>query len=116
MNILEKNQRTARRTHRIRAKIHGTAERPRLCVNVSNRHISAQLIDDTTGKTVASASTIAKKAKGTMLEQAKTIGDNIAAEAKKAKVTKAVLDRGPKRYHGRVKVLVETAREKGLEV
>lgn len=104
------------RKRRIRAVVSGTAERPRLSVHISNLHISAQLIDDTTHKTIAQASTVgSKNAKGTMTEKAATIGTEIAGKAKTAKIKAVVFDRNGKLYHGRVKALADAARNAGLE-
>lgn len=105
----------AQRAVRARAGVKGTSAQPRLSVNISNMHISAQIVDDSKGITLASASTIGRKIKGTMTEKATTIGEQIAEAAKKAKVSKVVFDRGSKKYHGRVKALAEAARSKGLE-
>lgn len=106
-----------RRLHRVRARIHGRAERPRLSVNVSNLHISAQIIDDDSGKTLASASTVGQKAaKGNLTEKSSWVGGEIAKKAKAAKIKKVVYDRGSKLYHGRVKALADAARENGLEL
>ena len=103
------------RATRVRAGIHGTADRPRLSVTVSNVHVSAQIINDDEHKTVVSASTVGKKAKGTMTEKAAAIGEDVAKAAKAKKVTKVVFDRGAKQYHGRIKALADAARENGLE-
>ncbi len=105
-----------RRHRRIRGKIAGTAERPRLAVFRSNRGISAQLIDDQSGKTVAAASWqhVKKSFKGTKSDQAKEVGKLLAANAKKAGVERCVFDRGGYLYHGRVQALAEGAREGGL--
>ena len=106
------------RANRTRAKIHGTAERPRLSVHMSNLHITAQIIDDEKGVTLVSASTREKELNiknGGNVEAAKLIGAEIAKRAKKAKITKVVFDRGGYLYHGRVKALAEAARENGLE-
>lgn len=103
------------RKARIRSVVSGTAERPRLTVTISNLHVSAQLIDDTTGKTLASATTINQKAAGTMTEKAAKVGADIAAKAKAAKVKQVVFDRNGKRYHGRIKALADAARNAGLE-
>jgi large subunit ribosomal protein L18 len=103
------------RQRRVRATITGTAVRPRLSVTISNLHISAQLIDDTTGKTIAAASTIGAKATGTMTEKAASIGVDIAKKAKAAKIKAVVFDRGSKLYHGRIKALADAARKEGLE-
>lgn len=104
------------RKNRIRASISGTAERPRLSVHVSNRHVSAQLIDDEAGKTLAYVTTVGKKdAKGTMVERADWVGGEIAKKAKTIKVKRVVFDRSGKLYHGRVKALADAARNAGLE-
>lgn len=104
------------RKSRIRSVVSGTAERPRLSVFISGRHISAQLIDDVAHKTLAAVTTVGQKAtKGTMTEKAAWIGSEIATKAKAAKVTAVVFDRGGRQYHGRVEALAQAAREKGLE-
>jgi large subunit ribosomal protein L18 len=103
------------RANRTRAKIHGTAERPRLTVHISNQHITAQVIDDDAMKTLAYATTVGSKAKGTKTEKCAEIGKEIAAKAKKAKVTKVVFDRGSKAYAGRLSALADAARKEGLE-
>jgi large subunit ribosomal protein L18 len=113
--LAHKQMNAARRANRVAAVIRGTAERPRLAVHVSNIHISAQIIDDTAGSTLAAASTVGKKLDGTMTEKASSVGKDIAAKAKKAKINKVVLDRSSKQYHGRVKALADAAREAGLE-
>jgi len=117
MNILAKKLHNRRqRQARIRSHLSGTPERPRLTVFLSNMHASAQIIDDTTGKTLAAASTVGQKAaKGTMSEKAAWAGTEIAKAAKAAKVTKVVFDRNGRGYHGRVKALAEAARAGGLE-
>ena len=106
-----------RRHRRVRAKVHGSAERPRLVVFRSNRGIEAQLVDDDTGRTLASAShlALAKSFKGDKTEQAEAVGKALAAAAKKAGVDTCVFDRGGYLYHGRVKALADGAREGGLE-
>jgi large subunit ribosomal protein L18 len=99
----------------VRAKVHGTAERPRLAVFRSNRGIEAQLIDDETGRTLASASWLALKSfKGSKSEQAAEVGKQLAAGAAKAGIDTCVFDRGGYLYHGRVKALADGAREGGL--
>lgn len=104
------------RKNRVRSRVSGTAERPRLTVTVSNMHISAQLIDDVAGKTIASATTVGAKAlKGTMTEKAAAIGTDIAKKAKKAKVTAVVFDRNGRQYAGRLSALADAARNEGLE-
>ena len=104
------------RANRVRSTVRGTTERPRLSVKISLRHVSAQLIDDSTHKTLASVTTVgAKEAKGTMTERAAWVGSQIAKQAKTAKVTAVVLDRGNKLYHGRVAALADAARKEGME-
>jgi large subunit ribosomal protein L18 len=105
-----------RRHRRVRGKVSGTAERPRLVVFRSNRGIEAQLVDDASGKTLASASHLglAKSFKGDKSKQAEAVGKALAAAAKKAGVEACVFDRGGYLYHGRVKALAEGAREGGL--
>lgn len=110
-----KSHNRAQRAKRVRAGIHGTADRPRLSVTVSNLHVSAQIINDDTSATVASATSVGAKAKATMTEKAATVGAAIAKAAKAKKVSKVVFDRGGKQYHGRVKALADAARENGLE-
>nr|WP_228099270.1 50S ribosomal protein L18 [Granulicatella sp. 19428wC4_WM01] len=101
---------------RVRTKISGTAECPRLNVFRSNKHIYAQLIDDVAGVTLASASTLDKElAKTTKTEQAVAVGQLIAERAIQKNIKKVVFDRGGYLYHGRVKALAEAARENGLE-
>jgi large subunit ribosomal protein L18 len=104
-----------RRTNRIRATVIGTTERPRLAVFVSNAHVTAQVIDDSLGKTLAYATTVGQKVDGNLTEKAAWVGDEIAKVAKKAKVSKVVFDRGGRKYHGRVKALADAARSAGLE-
>jgi large subunit ribosomal protein L18 len=105
-----------RRHRRVRGKIRGTAERPRLAVFRSNHGIFAQLVDDDTGTTVASCNwtSLPKSFKGDKTEQAAEIGKRLAESAKKAGVSNVVFDRGGYLYHGRVKALAEGAREGGL--
>lgn len=102
---------------RIRAKLSGTTERPRLAVFRSVAHIYAQLIDDTQGRTLVAASSVEKdgKAKGGNLAAAKAIGKKVAERAKEKGISKVVFDRGGYLYHGRVKALADAAREAGLE-
>ena len=104
-----------RRHRRVRGKVSGTAERPRLVVFRSNRGIFAQLVDDDAGRTLASASWLQQRSfEGTKSEQAAAVGKALAAEAKKAGVEACVFDRAGYLYHGRVKALAEGAREGGL--
>lgn len=104
----------ALRATRVRAKISGTAERPRLSVTISNKHISAQLIDDIAKKTIASATTVGIKQTGTMTEQAIFIGTDIAKKAKKSKITAIVFDRNGRQYAQRLSALADAARKEGL--
>ncbi|MFO7155209.1 MAG: 50S ribosomal protein L18 [Pseudomonadota bacterium] len=109
-----------RRARRIRKKISGTPERPRLSVYKSNKHIYAQVIDDTVGKTLAFASTLSKEirekvAEATKSEAARLVGQLVAEKAKAAQVTRVVFDRNGFPYHGRLAVLADAAREAGLE-
>jgi large subunit ribosomal protein L18 len=105
-----------RRHKRVRRKVFGTTERPRLVVFRSNRGISAQLVDDATGRTLASASWMALKGfKGTKTEQAAEVGKLLAANAKKAGIETALFDRAGYLFHGRVKALADAAREGGLK-
>lgn len=104
-----------RRKNRIRAKVAGTAGRPRLAVSSSNKHIVAQLIDDSKGVTLAYASDLNIKAKSPKTELAKLVGTEIAKKAGEKKITEVVFDRGGKLYHGRVKALAEAARSAGLK-
>lgn len=105
----------AKRHRRVRKKVVGTADRPRLAVYRSNRHIYAQVIDDGAGKTLAAASTLAASASGERTEQAKRVGKKVAEAAKAAGVTQVTFDRGGFMYHGRVQAVAEGAREGGLE-
>jgi large subunit ribosomal protein L18 len=115
MTVLTKREARMRRHRRVRGKVAGTAERPRLVVNRSNRGISAQLVDDQSGTTLASASWKAVSASGSKTEQAAAVGQALAEAAKKAGVDTCVFDRAGYLYHGRVKALAEGAREGGLQ-
>ena len=115
-NLKKKIHNSELRKNRVRAKIIGTTERPRLSVRVSNIHINVQIIDDSAHKTLVAATTVGQKAvKGTMTEKAEWIGNEIAKKAKIAKIKKVAFDRGDKKYHGRVKALADAARAGGLE-
>ena len=103
------------RKARVRAKVSGTAERPRLSVTISNVHVSAQLIDDVKGHTLASATTVGTKATGTMTEKCAVVGTEIAKKAKKAKINAVVFDRNGRQYAGRLSALADAARKEGLE-
>ena len=116
MTVTTKPKQRLRRRRRVRAKVRGTAERPRVSVFRSNRGISAQLIDDDRGHTIAAVRwTEAELRELDRMEQAKRAGELLAARAKDAGVTSVVFDRGGYRYHGRVAALAEGARESGLE-
>ncbi len=104
------------RKQRVRAKVSGSEQRPRLTVTVSNMHVSAQIIDDTKGHTLVAASTVGNTAaKGTMSEKAALVGETIAKKAVKKKITKVVFDRNGRQYAGRLKALADAARKQGLE-
>ena len=104
------------RKNRIRSVVKGTPQRPRLSVYVSNTHISAQIIDDTTHATLAAVSTVGnKKLTGTMTEKATWVGTEIAKKAVAKKVKLVAFDRSGRKYHGRVKALADAARQNGLE-
>lgn len=115
-----KNIRRTRRSNRVRRKIVGTTERPRLSVFRSSKHIYAQLIDDLTGRTLAAVSTQAPDVKaeaayGGNVKAAQIVGSKLAQAAKKVGIDKAAFDRGHYKYHGRVKALADAAREGGLQ-
>ncbi|HEY0318605.1 MAG TPA: 50S ribosomal protein L18 [Solirubrobacterales bacterium] len=115
MTVITKRQARLRRRRRVRARVTGTAERPRLSVFRSNRGVFAQLIDDARGHTVAAVNWIEPDLrKITATEQAKKAGELLAERAKTAGVETCVFDRGGYQYHGRVKALAEGAREGGL--
>ncbi len=108
----------ARRHFRVRRKVTGTSERPRLSVTKSSRHIVAQLVDDSVGKTIASASTLEADVRaldGDKKARAAKVGQLVADRAKSAGVSKIVFDRGGNDYHGRIAALADAAREAGLE-
>jgi large subunit ribosomal protein L18 len=114
--IAHKLHNKAQREKRVRSKFTGTPECPRLSVHISNKHVIAQVIDDTTHSTIAYISTVAKKAAtGTMSERAAWVGTEIAKKAQAKKVKRVVFDRGGHLYHGRVSQLATAARAAGLE-
>ena len=116
MAVKTKEQGRLRRHRRVRSKISGTAERPRLAVYRSNLCIYAQLIDDEAGRTLAAASSLDKDVAGAKRsEQAGMVGKLVAERAKQAGIGRVVFDRGGYLYHGRVKTLADAARENGLE-
>ena len=113
----KKAKRLSRRKFQIRRILGGTAERPRLTVFRSGKHIYAQIIDDVAGKTLASASSLGKAAglkHGANVAAAKAVGASVAEKAKAAGVTKVAFDRNGRVYHGRIKALADSAREAGL--
>jgi large subunit ribosomal protein L18 len=115
VTVTTKPQQRLRRRRRVRAKIRGTAERPRLSVFRSNRGVFAQLIDDDSGRTIAAVNWIEPDLrKLSSMEQAKRVGELLAERAKASGVETCVFDRGGYRYHGRVRALAEGAREGGL--
>lgn len=114
--IKANNQRIARRAGRVRAKVSGTSEYPRLSVFRSLNSIYAQLIDDTSGKTLVSATAKEVKVKGSKTDEAQAVGKLLAEKAVAKGIVKAVFDRGEFKYHGRVKALAEGAREGGLKI
>jgi large subunit ribosomal protein L18 len=117
MTVATKPQQRLRRRRRVRAKITGTAERPRISVFRSNRGIAAQLIDDAAGSTIAAVSWTEADVRGLApMEQAETLGKRLAERAQSAGIQSAVFDRGGYRYHGRVKAFAEGVREGGLAV
>ena len=116
MTVLTKPQARLRRHKRVRGKVSGTAERPRLVVTRSNRGIVAQLVDDSNCRTVASATWLQVKSfKGNKTAQAAEVGKLLAQSAKDAKIDRVVFDRGGYLYHGRVNALADAAREGGLK-
>ena len=111
----EKGIKRGIRHNRVRSRVSGTGQRPRLSVFKANRHIYAQLIDDNTGKTLAAASSLEIKSKGKKSEIAKEVGKLVASKAMAKKIKAVKFDRGGFAYHGRIKALAEGAREGGLE-
>ncbi len=118
VNKMDKNAARLRRHTRVRGKISGTAEMPRLNVFRSSKHIYAQIIDDVAGVTLASASSMDKgfEANGGNIEGARAVGEAIAKKALEKNITTVVFDRGGYVYHGRVQALAEGAREGGLKL
>jgi large subunit ribosomal protein L18 len=116
MEAKTKRAALVRRHARVRKKVAGTPERPRLAVYRSNRHIYAQLIDDESRRTIASASDRELKAAKGKHDSAKAVGELIAERAKAAGVQSVVFDRGGRQFHGRVAALAEAAKEKGLQI
>lgn len=115
--LMQKNQNAIGRKRRVRAAVSGHGKRPRLSIAISNRHIIAQIIDDDKHATLAYITTVGHKdaPKGTMVERASWVGQQIAKKAQQVKIKQVVLDRGKKLYHGRVQALADAARKEGLE-
>jgi len=103
------------RKNRVRSRVIGTADRPRLSVKISNLHVNAQIIDDTKHHTLVAATTVGKKLTGNKTDKAAVIGKEISEKAKKAKIKSVVLDRNSRKYAGRLAALAEAARKEGLE-
>lgn len=116
MSLYIRKQARAKVRRRIRKKISGTAERPRLAIHFSNQNVYAQLIDDVAGRTLAAASTLDKGlgTKGSNKEAAAKVGEAVAKKAKGVSIESVVFDRGGFQYHGKVKALADAAREAGL--
>ncbi len=112
---VSRNDVRVERHKRVRTKIFGTHDVPRVCVFRSNTNIYAQIINDEEGITLVSASSLEFKENGSNIEAAKLVGENLAKKAKKAGITKVVFDRGGYLYHGRVKALADALRDGGLE-
>lgn len=115
MNLAHKLLNRTLRKNRVRSKVTGTADRPRLTVTISNVHVSAQLIDDVAGKTLASATTVGSKQKGSKTELSAWVGGEIAKKAAKLKIKHVVFDRNGRAYAGRLSALADAARKEGLE-
>lgn len=116
MNILAKKLlNKGLRKSRVRSKVTGTAERPRLTVTISNKHVSAQIIDDVKQHTLVASTTVGTKQTGSISEQAAFVGTDIAKKAKKAKINAVVFDRNGRQYAGRLAALADAARKEGLE-
>lgn len=114
--LISQRRNAAARHHRVRQQVSGGPKRPRLSVYISNRYVTAQLIDDQNGQTLVYVSTTANKTAGQNLtEQASWVGSQIAKQANSKKIKQVVFDRGGRRYHGRIKALATAAREAGLE-
>jgi large subunit ribosomal protein L18 len=114
-NLAKKLLNKSLRKNRVRSKVSGTTERPRLTVTISNKHVSAQIIDDVKQQTLAAATTVGTKQTIPLSEQAALIGSEIAKKAKKAKINAVVFDRNGRQYAGRLAALADAAREEGLK-
>lgn len=114
--LVNKIESLKNRKRRIRSRIHGTATRPRLTVKISNYHVTAQLIDDDSRKTLLQSTTVGKNLTVSMTEKAIIVGNDIAKKSKQAKISEVVFDRNGKLYHGRIKALADAARAEGLRI
>lgn len=114
-NLSQKALNKTLRKNRVRAKVSGTAERPRLTVTISNKHVSAQLIDDVAAKTLAASTTVGASKDASKTELATFVGKDIATKAKKLKIKQVVFDRNGRQYAQRLNALAEAARKEGLE-
>ena len=114
-NLAKKLMNQGLRKARVRAKVSGTAERPRLSVTISNKHVSAQIINDVKQATLVASTTVGTKQTGNITEQAAIIGAEIAKKAKKAKINAVVFDRNGRKYAGRLSAFADAARKEGLE-
>lgn len=114
MSTTDKTTNRIKRHARVRAKVSGTADRPRVCVFKSNRHVFVQAVDDIAHVTLVSNAVVGKKAKGNKTEQAKAVGTALAKALKDKGIEKAVFDTGGFKYHGRVKAVAEGLREGGI--
>jgi large subunit ribosomal protein L18 len=114
-NLAKKLLNKTLRKSRVRSQVSGTAERPRLTVTISNKHVSAQIIDDVKQHTLVASTTVGTKQTGSITEQAAFVGTDIAKKAKKAKITSVVFDRNGRQYAGRLSMLANAARKEGLE-
>jgi large subunit ribosomal protein L18 len=112
---IKKAHNKQQRKARIRSALASNSGLPRLTVTISNKHVSAQLIDDSKSVTLAASSSVGKKGTSTLTEKATQVGQDIASSAKGKKIETVVFDRNGKKYHGRVKAFAEAAREKGLK-
>jgi large subunit ribosomal protein L18 len=113
--MIEKKLKRTIRHKRVRAKVSGDKSKPRLCVFRSNQHIYAQLVDDSTGKTILSINDVELKKKDKKSDSARKLGKALAEKSLEKKISEVVFDRGGYKYHGRVKALAEGAREGGLK-
>jgi large subunit ribosomal protein L18 len=115
MKIKSRKQSQILRHKRLRKKVEGTPERLRLCVTKTNKHIFAQIIDDTSFKTLVSSSTVQLKKDNNNIESSSLVGADIAKKALEKKITKVVFDTGGSKYHGKIKAVADAARKEGLD-